>query len=82
MIDINQILSKPLAETFTAQGMAPNVIVAHNYAWLALEDCLGDDPVRAWQLKGMQHVHSTDPKGVVFTAEFAREPNYEPEVAE
>ena len=77
MLDINQILSKPLAETFTAQGLAPNIVVAHNYAWLALEESLGGDPAAAWQLKAMQHVHSTEPKGVAFTAEFAREPDWQ-----
>jgi len=79
MIDINQILSKPLAETFTIQGIAPNVLACHNMAWSGLEEMLGGDPVAAWALKGMQHAYSTEPKGVAFTAEFARAPDYEAE---
>jgi len=37
---------------------------------------LGTDPAEAWHLRSMQHGLSTDPKGVAFTAEFARDPNY------
>jgi hypothetical protein len=77
VIDIEQILAKPLAETFTATGLAPNIMAAHNLAWDALNESLGTDAVRAWQLKAMQHQHSTDPKGVAFVAEFARDPHYE-----
>lgn len=83
MLDINEILSKPLAETFTAQGIAPNIQGAHAMAWEALEVARVArgphmaDPVEAWQLKAIQHVWSTDPLGVAFTAEFARNPNHE-----
>lgn len=82
MLDINQILSKPLAETFTVQGIAPNVLAAHNLAWDGLTESLGGDPLSAWSLKGMQHALSTEPKGVAFTAEFARDPNYENDQAQ
>ncbi len=77
MINVEQLLSMPLAETFTVNGLAPNIIASHNLAWDGLTAMLGTDPLRAWKLASMQHTLSTDPKGVVFVAEFVRNPNYE-----
>ena len=42
-INIDQILSMKLAETFTVEGLAPNVVEAHNIAWRALENVQGSD---------------------------------------
>lgn len=83
MLDIEQVLAKPLAETFTAQGLAPNIIGAHAMAWEALEVARAargphlSDPLEMWALKAIQHSWSTDPVGVAFVAEFARKPDEE-----
>lgn len=82
MNDIDQIMAKPLYETFVVSGIAPNVLAAHNLAWDGLTQSLSTDPLPAWSLKAMQHALSTDPAGVAFTAEFARNPHYEIEVVE
>lgn len=81
MLDIEKILAAPLAETFTVGGVAPNVLAAHNMAWDGLTASLGGDPIAAWTLKAMQHAMSTNPRGVAFTAEFARNPHYENEAS-
>jgi hypothetical protein len=69
-------LTQPLAETFHAAGVAPNVLAAHNMAWDALTSSLGDDPVEAWKLGEITHAYSTEPPGVAFTATFLRNPEY------
>lgn len=74
-MNIEQILSLPLAETFLVDGRAPNVLAAHNMAWDGLTGSLSTDPVAAWAMKVMQH--SWVEGGVVFHAEFARDPNFE-----
>lgn len=73
----DMILAQPLAETFMVSGIAPNVLAAHTLAWEGLEQYLSTDPLAAWQLKVMQHVLSTQPPGVAFQAEFARNPEYD-----
>jgi hypothetical protein len=40
----DMVLSQPLAETFGAQGFAPNIAAAHNMSWDALKTALGEDP--------------------------------------
>ncbi len=76
-MDIEQMLAKRLAETFTVEGFAPNVIEAHNIAWRNLENVLGDDALAAWALKGMQHVFTVirEQASVAFKAEFVRKPD-------
>jgi hypothetical protein len=71
------ILTMPLIETFACDGKAPNVLGAHNLAHDALEAALGIDPPAAWTLKVMQHSYDVTSGGVVFHAEFARNPEFE-----
>jgi hypothetical protein len=75
----DMVLSQPLAETFQAGGVAPNILAAHNLAWDALNSMLGGDPAEAWALKGMQHTYYPNPTtpGVQFIAEFVRDPEFE-----
>ena len=76
-MNIDQILSMKLAETLDVDGLAPNVVEAHNIAWRALENVIGTDGVAAWQLKAMQHKYTVvrDEACVAFKAEFARRPD-------
>ena len=69
-------LTQPLAETFHCGGVAPNIPRAHDMAWAALGESLGDDPPRAWKMGEMTHAFSTEPPGVAFTAIFLRNPEY------
>ena len=81
----DMVLSQPLAETFGAQGFAPNIASAHDMAWSALTTALGNDTadLPAWSLKVMRHGYSPEGQGGVnFSAEFARNPEFEPGAVE
>ena len=73
---VDYVLGQPLSETFTAQGLAESVMAAHVMAQNGLEQVLGGDAVEAWSLKAMDHVLSPN-KGVEFTAQFVRNPEYD-----
>lgn len=78
-MNIEQMLAMRLAETFTIEGLAPNLMEAHNIAWRGIENVLGADILEAWSLKGMQHQYTVvrDQPGVAFKAEFVRRPDEE-----
>lgn len=75
----DMVLAQPLAETFQAGGVAPNVDEAHNLAWQALGAMVTQADLPAWSLKVMQHTYFPNPTtpGVQFVAEFARNPEYD-----
>ncbi len=77
-MNIEQILSLPLAETLMIDGRAPHVLEAHNMAWAGLTGVLGGDPLEAWSLKVMNHSWG-DSNSVVFHAEFVRNPHFDNE---
>lgn len=83
MQNVEQLLATKRLETFTVSGNAPNVLMADQMSWQALENILGGDPVEAWALKAMQHTYAgvgdeSDPKPATsFQAEFVRNPDYE-----
>ena len=70
-------------ETFDCEGATPDVLAAHNLAWQALTNVLGDDPIAAWSLKVMQHVYVPEGPGqrscVKFHAQFSRNAEFEPD---
>ena len=79
-MNVEQLLTLPLAETLTVDGKAPNTVGAHNMAHDALAAaCAPLDPVEAWTLKAIQHAYDPETGGVVFRAEFLRNPNFEQE---
>ena len=80
-MNVEQVLSLPLAETFIVEGKAPNVLGAHNMSHDALGTALGTDPAPAWALKVMNHAYDPESGGVAFHAEFVRNPNFEAEEA-
>jgi hypothetical protein len=80
------ILTMPLVETFQCSGLAESVLAAHVMSRNALVAVLGGDPAEAWSLKMMTHSYTpADPSkgretpGVSFSAEFARNPEYDEE---
>lgn len=79
-MNIEQIMSLPLAETFIIEGKAANVHAAHNMAHDALKNVLGIDPYAAWDMKIMNHGWTL--QGIDFHAEFVRNPHYEDEIAQ
>jgi len=81
-MNVEQMLSLPLAETLAVDGKAPNTQAAHNMAHDALTaacDSSTPDPIEAWTLKVMQHAYDPETGGVVFHAEFVRNPHFEQE---
>ena len=81
-MNTDQILAQRKLETFTVDGTAPNVVLADQQAWAALESVLGTDPIEAWLLKAMQHVFIGDEArgstaSIAFKAEFVRTPDEE-----
>ncbi len=74
-MNIEHVLSQPLAEEFAVSGKSPNIPAAHTLAWEGLESRLGVDPLGAWDMKKMQHGFTAD--GVEWTAMFVRNPHFE-----
>lgn len=83
MIDVNQALAQPMAETFQAGGLAPTIPAAHDLAWNALDSVLGGDPIGPWKLKAIEMTYTANPEapGVQFVAEFLRDPAEDGEAA-
>lgn len=79
-MNVDQLLAQRKLEIFTMEGKAPDVVMADQAAWRALENVLGGDPLDRWVLKGMQHIYDAyggTGGGVVFKAEFVRTPDDE-----
>lgn len=79
--NVDQALKMRRLETFTVEGAAPNVLVADEMAWSALQRVLGNDPLAKWDCKVMLHdyvpgenTESGEPC-VKFHAEFVRMPD-------
>ena len=79
MQNVELLLSAKRCETFTAAGIARDVLAADMMAWNALEGVLGADHVGAWALKAMEHKYAVIGENpcVEFKADFVRNPEYE-----
>ncbi len=79
MQNVELLMAAKRLETFTAQGIARDVLAADMMAWNALEGVLGADHIGAWALKGMAHKYAVigESPCVEFQAEFVRNPEYE-----
>lgn len=79
MQNVEMLMAAKRLETFTAAGIARDVLAADMMAWNALEGVLGADLVGAWSLKVMSHKYAVigDEPCVEFQAEFVRNPEYE-----
>lgn len=73
----DMLLNQPVAETFQAGGLAPNVLAAHDLAWQALSAMVEEADMPAWTLKVIEHTYYPNPTapGVQFTATFVRHPD-------